>query len=232
MASKYWIGYEAARQINRAIRATNDIPRPSARAHHRRPHSSTISSAVPVYNASGETVPSGGLMAISGTTMIGGVTFMSITKPTSTFERLVLISGAGTIAVADTGVGYMADLPFPAMYDSTDGTPAQGQCWGPYPSSWKMRRHMYGMYIWGEVDQDAKKALVTQVMVPNVIGKTDAAITKGSTGTVSVWKGDQSADATVNIENVKNPFADVEITKWVRVVWDAETPCLAAAECE
>jgi hypothetical protein len=74
--------------------------------------------------------------------------------------------------------------------------------------------------------------LVTQVMVPNVIGKTDAAITKGSTGTVSVWKGDQSADATVNIENVKNPFADVEITKWVRVVWDAETPCLAAAECE
>jgi hypothetical protein len=232
MADKYWIAFEAARQLNQAIRATKNLERPSTRARHRRPHSSTISSAVPVYNASGESVPSGGLMAISGTTTIGGVTFMSITKPTSTFERLVLISGAGTIADADTGIGYIADRPFPALYDSTDGTPAQGQCWGPYPSSWKMRRHMYGMYIWGEVDQDANKALVTQVMVPNIIGKTDDAVTKGNTVTVSVWKGDQSADSTVNIENVKNPFADVAITKWVRVVWDAETPCLAAAECE
>jgi hypothetical protein len=232
MADKYWIAFEAARQLNQAIRATKNLERPSTRARHRRPHSSTISSAVPVYNASGETVPSGGLMAISGTTMIGGVTFMSITKPTSTFERLVLISGAGTIAVADTGVGYVADLPFPALYDSTDGTPAQGQCWGPYPSSWKMRRHMYGMYIWGEVDQSANKALVTQTMVPNVIGKTDIAIAKGSTGTVSVWKGNKSADALANIESVDNPWADAGSGKWVRVVWDSETPSMTALECD
>jgi hypothetical protein len=232
MADKYWIAFEAARQLNQAIRATKNLERPSTRARHRRPHSSTISSAVPVYNASGESVPSGGLMAISGTTTIGGVTFMSITKPTSTFERLVLISGAGTIADADTGIGYIADRPFPALYDSADGTPAQGQCWGPYPSSWKMRRHMYGMYIWGEVDQSANKALVTQTMVPNVIGKTDIAIAKGSTGTVSVWKGNKSADALANIESVDNPWADAGSGKWVRVVWDSETPSMTALECD
>jgi hypothetical protein len=68
--------------------------------------------------------------------------------------------------------------------------------------------------------------------VPNVIGKTDIAIAKGSTGTVSVWKGNKSADALANIESVDNPWADAGSGKWVRVVWDSETPSMTALECD
>lgn len=65
-----------------------------------------------------------------------------------------------------------------------------------------------------------------------MLGKTDAAISKGASGTVSIWSGaiGSEADTGVNV-TAYNRFANVAITKWVLVVSIQGRLYLAAAEC-
>ncbi len=66
------------------------------------------------------------------------------------------------------------------------------------------------------------------------VGKTDAAIDKGNSGTVSIWAGTtkgSESDTGDNITGVYNRFADIAITKWVHVEWVNGGWELSAAEC-
>lgn len=234
----YELGDEAIRQIAEGLRRINALPEPAKNALYRRHGGSAISSAVPVRNDSGEEIPAFGLMRITGTTTVDGEPVWTVDKPSSTFQRFVLVNGETAIPASGSndiyGTGYFCDRPFRALYDTSDGTPSYGQVWGPRSGSWKLRRHHYGFLIWGEIDDDTtgeETVKVTQSLVVNVIGKTDAAITKGSSGTVSVWKGDESADTSIDITGVTIPFASAAAGAWVRVVWDAETPSATAVEC-
>jgi len=62
------------------------------------------------------------------------------------------------------------------------------------------------------------------------IGKTDAAINKGSSGIVSRYEGGTEADTTLN-ETVRNRFANVAINKWVAYIDIDGTFYMIAAEC-
>lgn len=73
------------------------------------------------------------------------------------------------------------------------------------------------------------------VSIPVLLGKADAAINKGSSGTVSIWTGasGSESDTGINVSNVKNRFSDVASGKWVALTWTGlyGFPYLMAKEC-
>lgn len=188
-------------------------------------------------NTSGEAIPAYGVMRVTGAESRAGVPCLTVGKPSSSFQRMYLVNGRVGIGSASTSYGFGSWLNESdwVLYDTTDGTPSSGQVWGPVDGSWKLRRHYYGFHVIGNANTSAsgsERVVALQQMVMNVIGKADSSISKGSAGPVSMWKGDRSADTSIDIPSVANPFAtSIGSGKWVRVVWDAETPGATAAEC-
>lgn len=66
-----------------------------------------------------------------------------------------------------------------------------------------------------------------------LIGKTDAAIAKGASGTVSIWDGATQGSESDTGENVTAycRFGDVAITKWVGVMETVRGYEIICAEC-
>lgn len=188
-------------------------------------------------NGSGETIPPYAVMRVTNTESRMGLPLYVVNKPSSSFQRFYLVNGSQRVGDTSTALGYgtwLNDASW-VLYDTADGTPVFGQVWGPVDGSWKLRRHYYGFHILGNTNTStsgSERVIALQQMVMNVIGKTDSSISKGSSGIVSMWKGDRSADTSIDISSVANPFAtSIASGKWVRVVWDAETPSATAAEC-
>lgn len=65
------------------------------------------------------------------------------------------------------------------------------------------------------------------------LGKTDAAITKGNSGVVSIWHGYSMGTEVDTGKNItaKNKFGNIAITKWVIVVVFRGNAYIIAAEC-
>lgn len=219
---------EQYRDIVRKLRHTS----PQRSFPQRRQRITQFPSGNGFRNDAGEDIPAWAVMKITGTVTVDETIYWTVEKPGTEFSRFYLVNGPDVVTAYTYGTGSFVDLPDRVLYDSADGTPAYGQWWGPYPSSWKLRRHMYGFRILGDANTTDTHVRCTQHMVmTGVLGKTDASHAKSATGTVSVWKGDHSADSGANISSVYNSFAAVATTKWVKVDWNSETPGLYAAEC-
>lgn len=241
MQNGYELGDQALRQINHLIRDNANYEIPQAKETRRQQIFIQKSSGIHVRNDSGEIVPAFGIMRITGSTILtynNGTTVYTLTidKPNTTFERIYLVNGPEPIPAASNsyGAGNLCDLPYRALYDTADGTPDVGQWWGAYPSSWKLRRHCYGFYIWGDpktTTVGGEHVRVSQHMIFDVVGKTSAAHAKDASVAVNVWKGDRSAAIGSTIASVFNPYGAVATTKRCRVSWHAEKPELSAAEC-
>ena len=64
------------------------------------------------------------------------------------------------------------------------------------------------------------------------VGKSDAAIDKGDTGTVILWDGEAGDEVETEFEvEATNLFGDVEADKWVMVIKIGQGWYLVAAEC-
>lgn len=72
----------------------------------------------------------------------------------------------------------------------------------------------------------------TDVVGPQLLGKTDASHAKGASGTVSVWAGTpgSESDTGVNV-TAYNRFSAVATTKWVWLNHNGDGFYLVAAEC-
>ena len=236
MSGRYVVSDEFLRDVNELLRWKRGLRIPRE-YQQRRQRFTQYPSGIAFFNNSGETIPAFGVMQIYAETTLtdsAGVTssIYVVKKPDTTFQRFSLVNGSDTVAANAYGTGSFVDIPDRVLYDSSDGTPVAGQVWGPYPSSWKLRRHMYGFRILGNVNTATTHVRCLQDPVSTgVLGKTDASHAKGATGTVSVWKGDHSADSGANIASVYNSFGAVSSGKWVKVDWNSETPGLYAAEC-
>jgi hypothetical protein len=233
---RYVVNDAFAEQYQDLVRRMRGLA-PQRSYPQRRQRFTNYPSGIAFFNNSGETIPAFGVMKVYAESTLSdsqGVTsaIYAVQKPDTTFARLYLVNGSDTVEANAYGTGSFVDLPDRVLYDSADGTPVAGQVWGPYPSSWKLRRHMYGFYVIGDVNStDTHVRCLQKLVTTGVLGKTDASHAKSATGTVSVWKGDHSADSGANIASVYNSFAAVATTKWVKVDWNSETPGLYAAEC-
>lgn len=181
------------------------------------------------------TIPAFGVLRVTGATLVAGVKVLTVDRPDSSFARLYLVNGPTPVAEAEDdeehyGWGTFLWHADWVLYDDAD-TPAFGESWGPQNASFKLKKWRYGFTIWGEhTGEDTDKVLASQQWVNHFYGQTDAAINKGSSGTVSVYDGN-NADTSINVSSVENKFANVAITKKVSVTWEAGKWRLTSAEC-
>jgi len=195
----------------------------------------TMSSALnsqrwPVRNDSGEEIPPFACMRITGTiAMASGEIGFLVNKPNAfgaqyshIFNGPIPIKASGT-STQINGEGTIG-LAVAALYDSADGTPAFGQSWGPRDSTWKLKKNTGGFRVMDYYTPDTANSVVVVQSVPmlSMIGKTDAPISSGTSGTVSIYWSSLGygglTDTTVNVI-AYNRFADVATGKWVSMTW-------------
>lgn len=159
----------------------------------------------PIYfqNDEPEEIPPFGCMKVTGATEVNGRAFVVVAKPDGDggpflFNNWRTVPASGSDnprGVAYTGVVKVA-------YSS--GTPAAGEMWGVDSDSWLLTSDGTdsAVMVYGSIkDEPGDKVLLgnttsasTQVLK---IGKTDAVIAAGASGTVSVWRS--AADTGENV---------------------------------
>lgn len=177
--------------------------------------------AVSYRNDSEETVPAYGIIKITNTIKQAGIyLFKGEKSDTWGSQYSHYVNGPFDVAAGDEGICYVPNGPTWAKFD--DGaTPSAGETWGPTDDSWELSQHVGGFLVISNQTDDGKM-LVTQRPMLWFLGKTDAAHSKGTTGTVSIWSGatvGSETDTTVNKTDVYNRFADLETDKWVHCRW-------------
>jgi hypothetical protein len=231
VSGRYVVSDEFARQFGEMARRLR-YTQPQRSFPARRQHFTQTPSGIGFRNDAGETIPAFAVMKITGEVTVDSAKLYTVAKPDSTFARLYLVNGPDTVTTSQLyGTGSFVNTADRVLYDSGDGTPAAGQVWGPYPSQWSLKRHMYGFRVQGDSDSTATTVLCVQHWVMDVVGKADGAISLGSSGTVSVWKGDRSADSTANVSSCVSTYIATDSADKVRVSWHSETPEITAKEC-
>lgn len=103
---------------------------------------------VKIYNATAETIPSGGLCRVTGTTGSGGERALSVGKPDADDQAGVLVNGFATVPPGGYGSGSF-DNRVAVAYDTRDGTPAAGEDWGVKSGCWEARKDYLGFRVLG-----------------------------------------------------------------------------------
>ena len=182
-------------------------------------------------NNSGEECPAYAVMEVTAGVRGGANAYteerLTITKPTSTFNRLYLVNGPQAVAADKEGEGtwLMDDAAGrPVLYASGDGTPAWGESWGAKASQWTLAKNRPGFLVTGANNTSATNPYTSgvQYIVNQLKGKPTANIAKGAAGTVTIWLGTTTpATASMTISARATGIAVVQ-DKFVSLAWSDE----------
>lgn len=104
-----------------------------------------------VYNDSGETIPAWAILQITGVDREGNI---KVDQCSTDSTKLFLINSGSIIDIGDYGVGYAPmEMPYWVYYDTADGTPANGEQWGPGAGTWKAKKNKIGLLMLSMVDE-------------------------------------------------------------------------------
>jgi hypothetical protein len=219
------------RQVDRIRHALRLIEGQGTAGYQRkRPLFQKDHNAVTFRNDYAGTIPAYGCVRITGVTSSDDVQVFTVSRPDTSFARLYLVNGPEDVAEDAFGWGTFLWHADWVLYDDAN-TPAFGESWGPQNGSFELAKWRYGFTIWGApTGGTTDRVMASQDWVNHFYGQTDAAITKGSSGTISVYDGN-NADTSINVSSVENKFANVAITKKVGVSWQGGVWRLTSAEC-
>jgi hypothetical protein len=182
----------AFNRISRAVRIVERLPRNPQRLE-KQPIIRRQPQGVRFKNTSGETCPLGALMAVNGSGTQQPTCL--ITKPDSTLERQYLINIFGDVEDGEYGRGnYLADLG--AFLVEPGSSPGVGDTYGAVAGQWYARKNRPGFTVSTTTTFD-DDGLVhgRQEPLSWLPGKADAQISKGSTGTFSIWMRNKTTGA-------------------------------------
>jgi hypothetical protein len=151
-------------------------------------------------NGSGETIPGYACMTVTSAEYHNGELIYVTGKPSTTIQRVYLVNRKNEVPASGAGsYGYgrwLFESTGPVLYDDTV-TPAYGEEWGPQDGTWTIRKGHWGFVILGgNTGTGANKRTAAHQYVNNeLIGKPDGAISKGSSGTISAWRRNESTNA-------------------------------------
>jgi hypothetical protein len=157
-------------------------------------------------NTHSTTCPAGGIIKLSNIQLDSDSTgdyYYEGTRPDSTVDSAVFAIN-GTDEVAQDGYGSCTLHGYAFLNTSSfSGTVAANAPFSPTASSWLAKRDGFTI---GKL-QSAGTCLSANILTPCVIspqkllGKADADIAKGSSGTVSIWSGagGSESDTTLNV---------------------------------
>lgn len=183
-------------------------------------------------NDSGEEIPAHAVMRINGISVQRNRACYAMRQPNS-FGSIWghRINGPTPVADGAFGVCTLTGV-IAGLYDTADGTPAHGEYWGPRNGSWKLRKNTSGWRVLADGDSTGI-AYVQHWPSQTLVGKTDAAITKGNSGTISIYWGSAGATISDTGENVTAylRYGNVAINKFVTINWTGWAWEIIAAEC-
>ena len=138
--------------------------------------------SITFYNSTTETIPAGGIMAITGAALADTIPYLTIAKPSATFYRAYAVNGDLQVPTKKFGQCYTSGWCRVA-YDT--GTPAVSELWGPKAGQWTVSKTMTargdcGLWIAGITDAANKIALgqiVPRGMAQRCRGKLNGALT-------------------------------------------------------
>lgn len=132
---------------------------------------------------------------------------VNIELPTSDDPESALIAG-NFVQTAKSGYETQVSFDFPLYlkYDAQDGTPANGEEWGPDQSG-KLRKGKFGFIVIGDADTDREVVLVNRASGTKVIRFIlNAALVLS--GTAAAFVCDIAWQATATAITVRDPFTD------------------------
>lgn len=185
-----------------------------------------------VKNSSGSAITPYSIVLVTSETTSNNEALYTVVKPNAAatdFNRSkYLVTGPFAIGSSGSDEGLATNLTQP-NYISTDAAASVGQIWGPKHNQFTASRYYYGYEILGGATtfNGVNIAVAKWIGVDTVLGKADAAITSGNSGTISIWNGagGAEADTSMNITGVYNrATSDVASGDWVYVFWNGDSP--------
>ena len=222
----YILGPEAIEDLKRLAGKLKRIQPPRPRTVDRGPaHFPYQAPGERFKNGADELIPAYAVMAIDDVeTPENGPELLIAKKPSTTFYPRYAINDNHDVRTIDRSRCHFG--PFLCLYDSSTGTPAAWETWGPKPDQWELARGYPGFTVLGVADSTKHLAVV----VPGsggLVGKTDETIDAISsntpgTGTVSIYYRNLSSgaltDTTMNAE-VYNMAGEVASGAYVQLKW-------------
>lgn len=170
-------------------------------------------------NDSGEEVPAFGVMRVVDTTGTGKNTLHEIAKPNTDFKCRYLVNLDRAIPEDGYGFGTWLTESSQVLYNASSGTPAIDEEWGAKSGQWSLEKNRPGFLITGGNDTTATTTRAMQRIVTNLKGKADGAISKGSTGAVSIWMGAGGSEADTSMNITCRAYGAAITSGKIVVVW-------------
>ncbi len=166
----------------------------------------------PWTNDSSETCPPHGVFRVTSQSQVK----IRGEKPSTTFGSLYGVNGDTAVKQGRTGKCCLGPMIL-ALYDT--GTPANGEGWGPKSGQWTLSKNYPATAtISGVVNTTNKLVLANWGPITSLIGKADSSISKGSSGTVSIWTGAGGSESDTGINITAYALgAAITSAKWVTV---------------
>lgn len=192
----------------------------------------------PFRNDSSETVPPFSVMRINSaenTDPVAGIIRYICDKPDDEFCTNYMVNGPMAVPAGKDGFcSTLAESGYVA-YREAAGTPVNGEEWGAKDGQWTLEKNRPGFIIDGGTKNTGGVDAVSarQLIVRDLIGKADADIAKGSTGTVSVWMGAQGAEAATEYDITCSAlWAAITGSLWVAIAFRNGVWYVSPLECD
>lgn len=103
---------------------------------------------LPFRNDAGETIPPFACMRVTGATTANGQRVYTVAKPNGS-GTVHMINGPTQVTVAQLYGAGSLETPATVLYNTSSGTPAHGETWGPKGGQWSLEKGYAGYTIIG-----------------------------------------------------------------------------------
>lgn len=134
-----------------------------------------------IYNGTNDEMPQFGVGRVTAISTVNGENVVTVEKPSTTFGRLYLVNSGGDLAYQKVGTSKNR----PVVKLLCDAAPAVGDVFGPKPGQWTASKGYPGYSIIGYLGDNI--ALARQESIDHLIGKPGSTVTKGGSGSFTVW---------------------------------------------
>lgn len=162
-------------------------------------------------NDSTETAPAYAVMAITGCTVVGGIPYVTINKPSTTFVRGHLVNANADIASSGFGFAYgpIVGPPVTVLYTTP---PSAGDGYGPRAGSWKMEKNYpctseaLGIVSSSNVagSSDNPTMLATLHPINSIVGILKTTLAPRGTADVTIYANSTETSLSMTLSGVRD----------------------------
>ena len=220
-------GFDAygVRRIVQTIRKVNADPRLLGNDFSGTHSANDVEHILPGVNNTGGPLAPFSVVKITSGSVLGGNYYASFTKQDGTLYRELGLTGAETVAANEaTGVHVGVGI---GKYTGT--APTVGQSCGPASGSTVLTAGLFGFRCLGIIDSTNQLGIFSTDWPSCYFGKTSTLISKGSSGTVDLYK-DATTTSGASISALALG-AEIKANKWCVVQYFGGVATVAPWEC-